>query len=56
MTELIRQYEREIWLLKKDLEFWRSSVNVNIIIKQSAKIKELEAKIKELQNVGKSQQ
>lgn len=42
------QYELEIWLLKKDLEFWRNSVNLNIVIKQNEKIKELEGKIKEL--------
>jgi hypothetical protein len=38
----------EIALLKKDLEFWRNSANLNIIIKQSERIKELEEQIKQL--------
>lgn len=46
------QYELEIWLLKKDLDFWRTSINLNIIVKQQEKIKQLEALIKEMANEG----
>ncbi len=48
MGKTTEQYELEIWLLKKDLEFWRNSVNLNIIVKQTEKIRQLEALIKEM--------